>query len=224
MRILLVEDDRKINSFVAQGFEQAGYAVDRAEDGEQGLSLAEMRPYDAAVVDVMLPGLDGLALIESLRQRKITMPVLILSAKSGLDDKIRGLRRGGDDYVTKPFSFSELLVRVQTLVRRSTMSCAATQLRCGDLTLDPVTREVRRGEAGIDLQPKEFSLLEYMMRNAGSVLSKTMIMDHIWGYDFDPQTNPVDVLMHRLRSKIEIVPERKLIRTIRGVGYVLKES
>jgi len=224
MRILLVEDDLKIASFVTKGLKQAGYAVDHATDGEEGLHLALTEPYDAAVIDIMLPKLDGLSIIERMRREKINTPVIILSAMRTVDDRVKGLQTGGDDYLTKPFSFSELLARVQGLIRRASRGTDSVRLSVGDLSVDLLTREVRRGEGKIDLQPREFSLLEYLMRNAGRVVSKTMILEHVWGYSFDPQTNVVDVLVSRLRNKVDREFEKKMIHTIRGVGYVLKAS
>ncbi len=222
MRVLLVEDDQKIASFVAKGLKEAGFATDRVATAEDGLGMARENPYDVLIVDIMLPHMDGLTLIEKLRQGDIDTPVLILSAKRTVDDRIKGFQKGGDDYITKPFSFSELLVRVQALIRRASMTRSPVQLSTGDLTMDLLTREVVRADAKIDLQPREYSLLEYLMRNAGNVLSKTMIMEHVWDYDFDPQTNVVDVLVSRLRTKIDREFDTKLIHTIRGVGYVLK--
>jgi two-component system, OmpR family, response regulator len=224
MRILLVEDDVKIASFVTRGLKQAGYAVDHATDGEEGLHLALTEPYDAAIIDIMLPKLDGLSIIERMRREKIDIPVIILSAMRTVDDRVKGLQTGGDDYLTKPFSFSELLARVQGLIRRASRGMDSVRLKVGDLSVDLVTREVRRGEGKIDLQPREFSLLEYLMRNAGRVVSKTMILEHVWDYSFDPQTNVVDVLVSRLRNKVDRDSEKKMIHTIRGVGYVLKVS
>ncbi len=224
MRILLVEDDLKIASFVSKGLKQAGYAVDHATDGVEGLHLALTEPYDAAIIDIMLPKLDGLSIIERLREERIDTPVIILSARRTVDDRVRGLQTGGDDYLTKPFSFSELLARVQGLIRRASRVVDSVHLNVGDLSVDLVTREVLRGEDKIELQPREFSLLEYLMRNAGRVVSKTMILEHVWGYSFDPQTNVVDVLVSRLRTKIDRDFEKKMIHTIRGVGYVLKAS
>lgn len=223
MRILVVEDDKKIASFIVKGLKQAGYAADHASDGEEALFMAENTTYDAAVVDIMIPKMDGLALIERLRTERIDTPVIILSAKRTVDDRIRGLKAGGDDYIVKPFSFSELLVRIQALMRRANMTPSPVKISVGDLSMNLLTREIKRGEIKIDLQPREFSLLEYLMRNAGNVLSKTVIMEHVWGYDFDPQTNVVDVLVSRLRSKIDRDFEKKMISTIRGVGYVLKD-
>lgn len=224
MRVLVVEDDKKIAAFVMNGLRQAGFAVDHASDGEEGLHLALHESYDAAVIDIMLPKLDGLSLIDELRRSGVTTPVLILSARRTVDDRVKGLEAGGDDYLTKPFAFSELLARVQALIRRSTGSTAATYLKAGDLSLDLLTRRVVRAGEEIELQPKEFSLLEYFMRNEGRVVSKTLIMEHIYDYNFDPQTNVVDVLVCRLRNKLDKDFDNKMIQTIRGVGYVLKES
>lgn len=222
MRILLIEDDMKISSFISMGLKEAGFAVDRAENGEDGLHLALNEPYDAAIIDIMLPKLDGLTLIEKLRSNKINTPVLILSAKRSVDDRIKGLQGGGDDYLTKPFSFPELLARVQALIRRASRSVEPMSLRFADLSMDLLKREVRRADQKIELQPREFALLEYLMRNTERVVSKTMILDHVWEYDFDPQTNVVDVLVSRLRSKVDRDFSPKIIHTIRGVGYVLK--
>lgn len=223
MRILIVEDDTKIASFIEKGLKQAGYAVDHVTDGESALEMVGLNPYDAAVIDIMLPKLDGLSLIEEMRRLGIGTPVIILSAKRSVDDRIKGLKAGGDDYLTKPFSFSELLVRVQALLRRGGMASSPPRFTAGDLRMDPLTREVFRGERQIELQPREFSLLEYLLRNKGNVLSKTMIMEHVWDYHFDPQTNVVDVLVSRLRSKIDRDFDKKLLHTLRGVGYVLKD-
>ncbi len=222
MRLLVIEDDATIASFVVKGLTEAGFAVDHAEDGLKGRALALSEPYDAAVVDVMLPGLDGLSLIEDLRARKVRTPVLILSARRSVDDRVRGLQAGGDDYLVKPFAFSELLARVQALIRRSSGGTQATRLVAGDLTMDLISRRVERAGTVIDLRPREFALLEYLMRNAGRVVSKTMILEHVWNYSFDPRTNVVDVLVFRLRDKIDRGFERKLIQTVRGIGYVLK--
>jgi two-component system OmpR family response regulator len=220
MRILVVEDDPKIGSFVANGLKQSGFAVDHAKDGDEGLVRAQTISYDAAVVDLMLPKLDGLQLIQRLRADRIRIPVLILSAKASVDDRVRGLGAGGDDYLTKPFAFSELLARIQALIRRATQSPEPTRLVAGDLTLDLLSREVQRGGERIELQPREFALLEYLMRNTSRAVTKTMILEHIFDYSFDPQTNVVDVLVHRLRSKVD--RDKAIIHTIRGVGYVLR--
>jgi two-component system, OmpR family, response regulator len=224
MRILLVEDDRKIASFVVNGLKAAGYAVDHAPDGEEGLHLALTEPYDTAIVDIMLPKLDGLAVIGKMRAANVSTPVIILSAKGSVDDRVKGLQTGSDDYLTKPFAFSELLARVQALMRRAGGISEPTRLNLGDLSINLLTREVTRGGRKIELQPLEFSLLEYLMRNAGRVVSKTMIMEHVWDYNFDPQTNVVEARMSRLRDKINRGCDRKLIQTVRGVGYVLKEN
>jgi two-component system OmpR family response regulator len=220
MRVLVVEDDAKIASFVVRGLKQAGYAVDPASDGEAGLALAESTDYDAAIVDVMLPKLDGISLVRRLRLARRLTPILFLSAKSSVDDRVRGLQSGGDDYLTKPFAFSELIARVQALIRRATSSPQATKLVAGDVTLDLVTREVTCDGRPVDLQPREFSLLGFLLRHAGRPVSKTMILEHVWDYSFDPQTNVVDVVMSRLRAKIDADHER--IETIRSVGYVFR--
>ena len=224
MRILVVEDDLKIASFVVKGLKEAGFAVDHAADGKDGLHLAVHEPYDAAVIDIMLPKLDGLTLIERLRAQGRHTPVIILSAKRTVDDRVKGLQAGGDDYLIKPFSFAELLARVQGLIRRATRAGEPSELKAGDLCLSLLTREVHRGDEKIELQPREFALLEYLLRNEGHVLSKTMILEHVWDYSFDPQTNVVDVLVCRLRNKVDKDFEKKMIHTIRGVGYVLKAS
>ena len=221
MRLLLVEDDATIAEFVSRGLREAGFAVDVAADGPAGLALAlESRP-DVAVVDLMLPGLDGLALIETLRRRGVNTPVLILSARHTVDDRVRGLQAGGDDYLTKPFAFPELLARVQALLRRATAAVEPTRLEVGDLQLDLLSRTATRQGREIELRPRELALLEYLMRNAGRVVSKTMILSRVYDYSFDPRTNVVDVLVHRLREKIDRDFEPKLLQTRRGIGYVL---
>ena len=224
MRLLLVEDDIKIAQFVVNGLKEAGFAVDHAANGEDGLHLALTEPYDIAVVDLMLPKVDGLTLIEEVRRNNINTPVLILSAKRSIDDRVKGLKTGSDDYLVKPFAFSELLARVQALIRRSTQVTAPSELKVADLTLDLNARKVFRADEEIFLQPLEFSLLEYLMRNAGRVVSKTMIMEHVWDYNFSPQTNVVEARICYLRDKIDKNFVRKLIHTVRGVGYVLKET
>lgn len=222
MRVLVVEDDPKIAAFVIKGLEQAGFAVDHAANGEDGLHLALSEPYDVAVIDIMLPKLNGLSLIDKLRQKKINTPVIILSARRSVADRVKGLQTGSDDYLVKPFAFSELLARVQALIRRAGDLAHPNRLVIEDLSLDLLTREVVRAGQKIDLQPREFALLEYLMRQAGRVVSKTMILEHVWDYGFDPQTNVVDVLVCRLRNKLDRDFEKKLIHTLRGVGYVLK--
>ena len=220
MRILVVEDDAKIASFVVQGLKQAGYAVDHAGEGDTGLALAQSTGYDAAVVDIMLPGLDGLSLVRRLRSGRSRVPVLFLSARSAVEDRVKGLESGGDDYLTKPFAFSELLARIQALVRRATHAPDATRLTAGDVTLDLVTREVTSAGHAVELQPREFSLLAFLLRHAGHAVSKTKILENVWDYGFDPQTNVVDVVMHRLRGKVD--PDHVRIETLRGVGYVFR--
>src|SRR3954447_4133639 len=222
MRALIIEDDQTIADFVARGLREAGFAVDVAADGDAGLELASTEPYDAAIVDLMLPKRDGLSVIDELRRRGRSTPVLILSARRTVDDRVRGLQAGGDDYLTKPFAFAELLARVQALVRRATRSPEPTTLTVGDLSLDLLSRRVTRSGTAIELRPREFALLEYLMRNAGKVVSKTMILSHVWEYNFDPQTNIVDVLVSRLRDKIDRPFEKKMLQTVRGVGYVLR--
>lgn len=222
MRILVVEDDSKIASFIVNGLRQNGFAVDHAADGEEALSLARTVEYDAAVLDLMLPKLDGLSMLRRLRQEKVLTPVLIVSAKASVDDRVVGLQSGGDDYLTKPFAFSELLARVQALIRRANQTAEPTGLEVADLKLNLLTREVFRGDQSIELQSREFSLLELLMRHPGRAVTKTMILEHVWDYSFDPQTNVVDVLVHRLRGKVDKEHRVKLIQTIRGVGYVIK--
>jgi len=222
MKILLLEDDAKIASFVAKGLREANYVVDISADGEEGSELGRKNSYDAAVVDLMLPKLDGLSVIERWRTEQIKLPILILSAKRTLDDRVKGLQRGGDDYLTKPFSFAELLARLQALIRRAGSSAIVTSLTFADLKMDLLTREVWRGTTKIELQAREFLLLEYLLRNQNKVVSKTMILEHVWNYHFDPQTNVVDVLVCRLRNKIDRDFEPKLIHTLRGTGYSLR--
>ena len=224
MRILVVEDDKKIASFVAKGLKEAGYAVDVAQDGPDGLDLGLSGVYDAAVVDIMLPGIDGLTLIERLRAKKNNTPVIILSAKRTVDDRVKGLQAGGDDYLTKPFSFSELLARIQALIRRDTRVAEPSTLTVGDLTIDLLAREAKRGDTVISLPAREFALLEYLMRHPGRIVSKTSILENIYDYSFDPQTNVVDVLVCRLRNKIDKDFDRKMLHTVRGMGYVLKDQ
>jgi DNA-binding response OmpR family regulator len=222
MRILIIEDDRKISSFLQKGFKEVGYASDVAEDGETGLEMTQRDVYDAIVADLMLPKLDGLDMIERMRTEGTDTPVIILSAKRTVDDRIKGLQTGGDDYMVKPFSFSELLVRIQALLRRAQRSPQTTVLQVGDLKLNLADRTAERTGEQIELQPREFALLEYLMRNPGRVITKTSILEHVYDYSFDPQTNVVDVLVCRLRNRIDKQFEKKMIQTVRGVGYVLK--
>ncbi len=222
MRLLVAEDDPVIADFVSQGLREAGYAVDVAATGTDALRKALEGRYDAAVIDVMLPELDGLSVIEQLRAKRKSTPVLILSARHTVDDRVKGLQAGGDDYLTKPFAFAELLARVQALLRRSAGTTEPTRLIVGDLTLDLLSRKVERAGKAIELRPREFALLEYLMRHPGRVLSKTMILSQVWGYSFDPGTNVVDVLVSRLRDQVDEAFDSKMIHTVRGAGYVLK--
>lgn len=224
MKILLIEDDQVIADFIRKGMKEAGYTMDHFTDGSVGLHAALTIEYDIGIFDLMLPGLDGLSIIERLRDEKRTLPIIILSAKRSVDDRIDGLRRGGDDYLIKPFSFSELLARVDSLLRRAQQVVEPTSLSFGDLTLDLLARTVVRSGVKIDLQPKEFALLEYMIRNAGHVVSKTMILERVWDYNFDPGTNVVEARMSKLREKIDKDFNSALIHTVRGLGYVLKNQ
>lgn len=224
MRLLLIEDDGKIAAFISKGMKEAGFVVEHAVDGRTGLGLALGSSYDVAIIDLMLPQLDGLSIIDELRKRRIKLPIIILSAKRTLDERIQGLQAGGDDYLTKPFAFSELLARVHALIRRANDVPEPMRITVADLSIDLLSREVRRGDRKINLQPREFSLLEYLARNAGRVVSKTVIMERVWDYNFDPQTNVVESRICRLREKIDKGAETPLIHTIRGMGYVLRET
>lgn len=228
MKILVIEDDEKISSFIARGLKENGYTVDIASDGVMGQTMAETTPYDAIVADIMLPERDGLKVVQQLRAQRNTVPVIFLSAKTSLEDRITGLQAGADDYLGKPFAISELTARIQALIRRSVTTAAdvvaPTVLSYGDLTLNLLTREVFRSGQKIELQSREFSLLEYLLRNAEHCVTKMLILEHIWDYNFDPQTNVVDVLVCRLRNKIDKNFNPPLIHTIRGVGYVLKSK
>jgi heavy metal response regulator len=221
VRILLVEDDRKVASFIQKGLAEEGYAVDLATDGEMGLAMGLDRLHDVIVLDVMLPGKPGFQVLRELRQARVETPVLLLTARDTVEDKVRGLDAGADDYLTKPFAFAELLARVRALLRRRTAE-RAPLLKVEDLVLDPATRAVKRGSEAIPLTNREFSLLEYLMRNAGRVLTRTAIAEHVWDYSFDSETNVIDVYVNYLRKKIDTGRDRKLIHTVRGVGYVLK--
>jgi DNA-binding response OmpR family regulator len=226
MHVVLIEDDEKLGGFVSQGLREEGHVVSWVRTGDEGLAAARGEGAELAIVDVMVPGKDGLAVIRALRERKSTLPVIILSAKADVTDRVRGLDAGADDYLTKPFSFAELLARMSALMRRASSQASAPPMRLEfrDLSLDLVARRAQRAGKVIDLQGKEFVLLEYFMRNPDRVLSKTMILQHVWDYQFDPQTNVVDVLVSRLRSKIDRDFPRKLVHTIRGVGYVLRDE
>jgi len=221
VRILVVEDDRKVASFIQKGLAEEGYAVDVATDGEMGLAMGLDRLHDVIVLDVMLPGKPGFQVLRELRQGRVETPVLLLTARDTVEDKVRGLDAGADDYLTKPFAFAELLARVRALLRRRSAE-RVPLLQVEDLVLDPATRAVKRGDEAIPLTNREFSLLEYLMRNAGRVLTRTAIAEHVWDYSFDSETNVIDVYVNYLRKKIDTGRDRKLIRTVRGVGYVLK--
>ncbi|MCX5614754.1 response regulator transcription factor [Bombella saccharophila] len=226
MHILLVEDDPTVRSFVLKGLKEAGHDVDHADNGKDGLYLAVGEKYDIIILDRMLPGgVDGLHILETLRSQKNNTPVLLLSALSDVDDRVDGLRAGGDDYVTKPFAFSELLARVEALGRRGHNETAPeTTLTVGDLTLDLLSREVRRGGQKIDLQPREFRLLEFLVRHAGQVVTRTMLLEKVWDYHFDPQTNVIDVHVSRLRQKVDKPFETAIIHTVRNAGYILRPT
>ncbi len=222
MRILLIEDDAEAAAYMAKGLKEAGHTVDHAADGTNGLFLATTERYDVMVVDRMLPGLDGLSIIQSIRADGNATPVLILSALGKVDDRVRGLRAGGDDYLVKPYAFAELMARIDALGRRSTAAQPETRLKVEDLEIDLLARTVTRAGRAIDLQPREFRLLEYLMRHAGQVVTRTMLLENVWEYHFDPQTNLIDVHISRLRQKVDKDFERPLIHTVRGAGYSLR--
>ncbi|MBN2442834.1 MAG: response regulator transcription factor [Spirochaetales bacterium] len=224
MKILLIEDDKKTGGFIIKGLKQAGYVVEYSCDGVDGLFRATTENYDLAIIDIMLPQLDGFSIIEKLRQEKIITPIIVLSAKSSVDDRIKGLQKGCDDYLVKPFAFSELLARIQALIRRANASAEPSTLTVGDLSIDLLKRRVTRGSDRIDIQPLEYALLEYLMRHAGRIVSKTMIVENVWEYNFDPQTNVVEARICKLRDKIDRPYKNKLIHTVRGFGYILEEK
>ncbi len=219
----MVEDEKKVASFLKKGLEEEYYAVDCAYDGEEALFMVEANDYDLILLDIMLPKLNGLEVLKGVRQRGVTIPVLMLTAKDSVEDVVKGLDAGGDDYLTKPFAFAELLARVRALLRRKERG-AAGELRVADLVLDPATHMVRRGEQEIDLTAKEYALLEYLMRHANRVVTRTMISEHVWDYHFDPMTNVIDVYVNHLRKKIDLDSAQQLIHTVRGVGYVLQDK
>ena len=221
MRILVVEDDRKVANFIRKGLMEEGYAVDVAPEGETGLAMGRDRLHDVIILDIMLPGKPGFQVLRELRQAKVATPVLLLTARDGVEDKVQGLDAGADDYLTKPFAFAELLARVRALLRRGA-AARVPLLQVADLTLDPAKRMVKRGGAVISLTNREFALLEYFMRNPGLVLTRTTIVEHVWDYSFDSATNVIDVYVNYLRKKIDAGREQKLLHTVRGVGYVLK--
>src|SRR5438552_16657650 len=222
MKILVVEDDRETATYLAKGLSESGYTVDCAGDGRVGLFLATSGDYSAMVLDRMLPNMDGLSLLSALSGAEIRTPALILSALGSVDDRVKGLRAGGDDYLVKPFAFSELLARIEALLRRGQTPTATTRLRLADLEMDLLTRNVTRGGRPIELLPREFQLLECLMRNAGHVVTRTMLLETVWDYHFDPQTNVIDVHVSRLRQKIDKNFERPLLHTVRGAGYCLR--
>jgi two-component system OmpR family response regulator len=224
MRVLLIEDEPETRSFIARGLKEAGHLVEEADEGKEGLFLALEGKYDLMVVDRMLPGVDGLSIVEAARNAGRRAPILVLSALGEVDDRVEGLRRGGDDYLVKPFAFSELLARLEALARRGDTEKAETRLQVGGLEMDLLTRQVRRDGRAIELQPREFRLLEYLMRHAESVVTRTMLLEKVWGYHFDPQTNVIDVHISRLRRKIDKGYDHALLHTVRGAGYVLRES
>ncbi len=222
MRVLLVEDDKQLASYIVKGLKQAGYLVEHAIDGEQGLELALVEHFDVAIMDLMLPHRDGLSVIQHMRENQVDTPVIILSAKRQVSDRVQGLQCGGDDYLVKPFSFEELLARLQALLRRASHVTEPTSLEYADLKIDLLSRQVSRGNVSLELLPKEFALLEYLLRHAERVISKTMLLEAVWGYDFDYKTNVIDVVIHRLRKKVDHGFDIKLIHTLKGIGYVLK--
>jgi two-component system, OmpR family, response regulator len=222
MRILVVEDDLEAQRYLVNGLKESGHVVDDATDGETGLALALSRPYDVAVVDRMLPKMDGLDVVAEMRRHSNTTPVLFLSALTEVDDRVKGLKAGGDDYLTKPYAFVELLARVDALMRRRTPAAVRTRLQVGDLELDLLTRTAERAGSAIDLQPREFRLLEYLMRHASQVVTRTMLLESVWEYHFDPQTNVIDVHISRLRAKIDKGFEAPLLHTVRGAGYMIR--
>ena len=222
MRILVVEDEAEVAAYLSKGLKEHGYVVDEAHDGKDGLFLALSEPFDAMIIDRMLPNVDGLSIVRSVRQAGMTTPVLILSALGQVDDRVEGLREGGDDYLVKPFAFSELIARLEALHRRKAPRESQTRLVVGDLEMDLLARTVRRSGQDIDLKPREFALLEYLMRHAGQVVTRTMLLEHVWDYHFDPQTNVIDVHISRLRQKIDRGFETELLQTVRGAGYTLR--
>ncbi|MGV8075423.1 MAG: response regulator transcription factor [Syntrophobacteraceae bacterium] len=222
--VLIVEDDHEIAAFVSQGLEETGFKVDVACNGPDGLECALLGDYDALILDIMLPGMNGLDLLRHLRENKVDTPVLILSAKRSLDDRVLGLQTGGDDYLVKPFAFAELLARLQSLIRRSQGNREPVRLKVGELVLDLMARRVYRDEEEIELQPREFTLLEYLVRNANRVVTRTQLLQHVWGYNFNPSTNVIEVHICHLREKLEQTGRSKLLKTVRGVGYILTDK
>lgn len=223
MRLLVVEDEKKVASFIKKGLEEEGYAVDLAHDGKAGLQMALDGVHDLIVLDINLPGMNGLSVLSELRRAKVHTPVLLLTVRANIEDKVLGLDSGADDYLTKPFAFDELVARIRALLRRQA-GAGQSMLQFSDLVLDPVHRAVSRGGRKIDLTAKEYALLDYFMRNPGRILTRTSISEHVWDYGFDSATNIIDVYVNYLRRKIDAEGSKKLIHTVRGVGYVLKEE
>ncbi|ALG69284.1 response regulator transcription factor [Beggiatoa leptomitoformis] len=224
MRILVIEDDKEVAAYLIKGLKESAYTVDHAETGKDGLFFAASETYDAMIIDRMLPMVDGLTIIQTLRAANNQTPTLILSALADVDDRVKGLKAGGDDYLTKPFAFSELLARLEALLRRVVHNTTETTLIVGDLSIDLLTRTAKRAEQEISLQPREFRLLEYLMRHAGQVITRTMLLENVWDYHFDPQTNVIDVHISRLRQKIDKDFTKPLLHTIRGAGYMIRET
>jgi two-component system OmpR family response regulator len=223
MRILVIEDDASVLDYISKGLRESGFAVDQAADGRDGLYKASAESYDAMVVDRMLPGVDGLTIVRTLRGAENHTPALILSALGEVDDRVKGLRAGGDDYLVKPFAFAELLARIEALLRRKESAGPVTRLRVADLEMDLLSHKVTRSGKSLNLQPREFRLLEYLMKHAGQVVTRTMLLENVWDYHFDPQTNVIDVHISRLRQKLDKEFERPLLKTVRGAGYMLEE-
>ena len=224
MKVLLIEDDRRTAEYVCLGLRENGYVVDHAEDGKQGFFLAEEESYDAIIVDRMLPGVDGLTIVKMLRSSGIKVPIMFLTTMDGIDDRVEGLDAGADDYLVKPFAFAELLARLSALLRRPPLSEVTIRLKVGDLEMDLLKRTLRRGGKNIELQPQEFKLLEYFMRSEGRAVTRTMLLENVWGFHFDPQTSIVETHISRLRAKIDRGFDRELLKTVRGVGYCLRDD
>jgi two-component system OmpR family response regulator len=222
MRVLVIEDDNETAAYIVEGLKTSGHKVDHVSDGRDGLIVATTTSYDVIVVDRMLPGLDGLAMVKTIRDAGVKAPVLFLTARGGIDDRVEGLEAGGDDYLTKPFAFSELIARLNALARRPPLNAVQTVLRVADLQMDLIARQVKRGNQQVDLQPREFQLLEYLMRNAGRVVTRTMLLEHVWDFHFDPKTKIVETHISRLRAKVDKGADQELIHTIRGSGYVIR--
>ena len=224
MRVLVIEDDREAAQFLSKSLKESGHAADIASDGEMGLELAQAALHDVLIVDRMLPKLDGLTVIKTLRSEGVRTPVLVLSALGDVDDRVKGLRAGGDDYLTKPYAYSELLARIEALARRAVPEEQETRYTVGDLVLDRLSHRVTRSGEQIPLQPREYRLLEYLMKNAGQVVTRTMLLEHVWDYHFDPQTNVIDVHVSRLRAKIDKTFDKPLLHTVRGAGYMIRDG